>query len=152
MTRIYLMEHLEIKADPADFQIINCLNCFGFLSAWCWPILCALKLAVKFFQLDEIIEGIDICCIQSIAVYSLVGCISVQIKHQLEDAELLETMNTKNKSRGQVELSIEKAVDSNHEVTTGTSTGAPKLMAMDDVYRKTQDELPNVTNPIQKKT
>jgi len=77
-TRIYVMEQINARPDPVDYQLIAFSNCMQMLSCICNILACVTQNdAIK--QLADIIE-----CIADIVTFSVAGCMVVQIEEEIK--------------------------------------------------------------------
>lgn len=85
-TRMYLQDMLNIRSDPMDRRLIRFNNCLFTLSCIC-NILAIFNGA--FRDAAAILE-----CISDCVFYSIMGCMNVQIRKELERAEAENLIGT----------------------------------------------------------
>ena len=76
ITRIFLMDKLQIQPDPGDYQLIQFSNCMQMLSCICHVA------AFVYPQMQDLAQIVD--CIADIVTYSVAGCMGVQINTELK--------------------------------------------------------------------
>ena len=75
ITRIFLMDKLQIRPDPGDYQIIQFSNCLQ-----CLACICQVA-AIFIAPLKDLADCVD--CLADIVTLSVAGCMGAQINAEL---------------------------------------------------------------------